>query len=306
MKLRDREFLNIQFLPSLTLVFAFGFFVLVNFVIIASFLSPPKAESKPNKIKYLQIPIWGFHDLIDLNNKQNKPPYRREFDSDYSKQDLEKFLEYLLENNYWFLSTNDFYEYFLVNSKIIPAEYADKKPIILTFDDGYRGIKNNLLPLLENLEKKYKQKVKVVLFVNPGLMSTVDDDILYLSCADLKEGYEKGFYDIQSHGLSHLKLTELDVEKLSFELSKAKLLLRNCINDKKIASHLAYPNGAYNDKVEEYTQKYYLSAYIYDNKLASCAPKDKRRYQIHRYQAFRGVSPLKLIETTQKAFEIIN
>lgn len=298
----NKEIHNIKlFSPSL--LFAFILFILTNFFIVGNLFSSAKADSKPiSRPKYVKIPIWGFHDIVDLNNKQNKPPYRREFDSDYSIQELEKFLEYLLKNNYWFLSTEEFYAYFLTNSKVIPVEYIDKKPVMLTFDDGYKGIKNNLLPLLEKLEKEYKQKIKVVLFINPGLMSTVDDDILYLSCEDLKEGFEKGFYDIQSHGLSHLKLTELNIEKLSFELSKAKFLLRTCINNKKIADHLAYPNGAYSETVEKYTKTYYLSAYAYDNQLCSCEPKQKRKYRIPRYQAYKKINSSRLIEITQKAF----
>ncbi|NEN91425.1 MAG: hypothetical protein F6K48_21975 [Okeania sp. SIO3H1] len=55
----------------------------------------------------VKIPIFGFHDIIDLQNKADLPPYRRLYDMDYTKQDLEKFVEYLVQKNYWFLSSQD-------------------------------------------------------------------------------------------------------------------------------------------------------------------------------------------------------
>jgi hypothetical protein len=55
---------------------------------------------------------------------------------------------------------------FLTKSQQIPPEHIGQKPIMLSFDDGYKNIYTNLLPILEKLETKYGRKVKVVLFVN--------------------------------------------------------------------------------------------------------------------------------------------
>jgi peptidoglycan/xylan/chitin deacetylase (PgdA/CDA1 family) len=86
----------------------------------------------------------------------------------YPKQDLEKFLEYLIIDNYWFLTAQDLYDFFLTKSKIIPPEHWNQKPIMISFDDGYKTVYTILLPILDKLEKKYSKKVKVVLFINPG------------------------------------------------------------------------------------------------------------------------------------------
>jgi peptidoglycan/xylan/chitin deacetylase (PgdA/CDA1 family) len=264
--------------------------------------------TKPSITHVQKVSIIGFHDIVDLQNPNNLPPHRREFDSDYTKQDLEKFLSYLLQNNYWFLSTEEFYDYFLKKTKKIPPENLAQKPVMITFDDGYKGMYNNVLPLLENLEKTYHKKVKVVLFINPGLMNVVDGDLYYVSCDNLKEGLQKGFFDIQSHSLTHQKLTELTEKEIVFELSKSKFILRQCTEDldpeKKVASYLAYPNGATNKKVEQYTSAYYDAGFLYDNKVFEINSISNNRFRVHRLMAYRGMSPEHLIKLVKKNEEL--
>ena len=246
------------------------------------------AKSKTANLK-IQIPILGFHDVVDLDNPSEIPPLRREFDIDYSKAEMEKLLIHLAENNYWFLSTGDFYDYFLTQSKDIPEEFKGKKPIMITFDDGYRGVYSNLLPVLRKIETEYSKKIKVVLFINPALMGIIDQDLVYVNCQELKEGYREGFYDIQSHSFTHYNLTELDDTELDFELAKADIELKKCIGDLdfnkvgtngenlsgRVAAHLAYPFGASNEKVEQVAGKYYLSGYLYNNKIFETKIKNK-------------------------------
>ena len=114
-------------------------------------------------------------------------------------------------------------------------------------------------------EKKYAKKVKVVLFINPGTLDKQgSNDSTHLGCQELREGLEKGFYDIQSHGENHKKLTKLTPQKLVNELLQAQTELRECTkgldSEHNVASHLAYPYGAYNDQVKFYASKYYLSS----------------------------------------------
>lgn len=220
-----------------------------------------------------RIPILGFHDIIDLQNPAQIPPYRQSFEIDYTKQDLEKFLEYLIKENYWFLSAQDLYIYFIEKSQPIPSEYHGRKPIMLTFDDGYQGIHENALPILEKLAKKYNRKGKLVLFINPQTMGMQNDekDVPHTTCDNLREGYQKGFYDVQSHGYSHQNLTKLKGKALDNELALAKFALRKCLHDldknKLVAAHIAYPYGAVNKSVEKALKPYYISGFLYDDKF---------------------------------------
>ena len=214
------------------------------------------------------IPILGFHGII-----ASKTPVTR-FDQGYMhypQQDLEKLLEHLVHNNYWFLTSQDLYDFFLTKSKKIPKEHSNQKPIMITFDDGYKTVYTKLLPILSKLEEKYSKKVKVVLFINPGTLEQRSNAAIHLGCQELREGFKKGFYDIQSHGLNHKDLTTLNRQELVKELLQAQIQLRKCTQDldpqQQVASHLAYPYGAYNKQVQYYASKYYLSSYLYNNKM---------------------------------------
>ena len=55
---------------------------------------------------FFKVPIWGFHNIIE--GGIGKESYL-----DYTTSDLEKFLNDLVEENYWFLDTDSLYRYFL-------------------------------------------------------------------------------------------------------------------------------------------------------------------------------------------------
>lgn len=224
------------------------------------------------KLTIQEIPIMGFHDVVDIENPNQIPPQRPEIAEDYSKQDLTKFIEYLVENDYWLLSTQELYDYFLNKpNQPIPEQHQKQKPIMLTFDDGYLNTHQNLLAILENIQVKYQRQVKVVLFINPAFMGVSGSQLDHASCDQLRQGLAKGYYDLQSHGMNHLDLVKLDANKLEFELKQAQIKLRQCTqkldSQETVASHLAYPFGQTNPQVETVVKKYYLSAYLYDSSM---------------------------------------
>jgi peptidoglycan/xylan/chitin deacetylase (PgdA/CDA1 family) len=252
-----------------------------------------------------RIPLLGFHGILDSKTYASKSvPAEME----YPKQELEKFLEYLVQNNYWFLSTQELYEYFLTKSKEIPTEHLNQKPIMISFDDGYKTVYTNLIPILDKLEQKYSRKVKVVLFVNPGTLATAKSIAsTHLGCKELRAGLKKGFYDIQSHGLNHKNLTKISTQDLIEELLQAQTELRVCTEgldpDKKVGSHLAYPYGAYNKQVEKYASKYYLSSYLYNSRILKYCWL-KNYYEIPRLTVNRGKPASKLIKMAQRSHQI--
>lgn len=216
----------------------------------------------------LPLPIFGFHSIYD-ENRPNDLPSRASY-LDYSLQNLEKLLIYLINNDYWFLSTQEFYDYFVSHSQTIPQELQNSKPIMLTFDDGYKNIDVYLLPLLESLQQKSNKPLKIVLFINPKFMKRNDSQkkTQYLNCEDLKRGVELGFYDVQSHGYSHADLTRLTFQDLKYELSKSQQDLKTCLSKiPETAQHLAYPYNKVNKQVEQLTSHYYQSAYLFKSRL---------------------------------------
>ncbi|MEY3869138.1 MAG: polysaccharide deacetylase family protein [Microcoleaceae cyanobacterium] len=243
------------------------------FFLLLLFLGSFAIAGAKSYTQTMQIPILGFHDIVDQQTPFEKPPYRLTFPTDYSQQKIAIFLEYLLQANYWTLSTQELQEYFIDKSRPIPQKKLGKKPIMITFDDGYLGIHKNVLPVVENLADIYGEKIKLVLFVNP-LYLGVDEGgefLPHLSCEDLREGYQKGFYDVQSHGFSHKNLAQLKSKEIEFELSEAKNSLKKCFSGlsktQNIGEHLAYPYGSSNREVEKIASKYYRTGFLYDNDL---------------------------------------
>lgn len=294
--------LNIACLAVFTL--SIDFFTLNSVLAIQS---EPSFQIKKTKIiqkpglPLSQIPILGFHDIIDKNNPLQNPPFRRSFEIDYDKDKLAEFLTYLIKKDYWFLTADEFFHYFYLQDLSIPIEKNNRKPIMLTFDDGYEGLYSNLLPLIQSLNDKYNKQIKVILFINPALMGIEDGDLKYIDCDQLKEGLEKGFFDIQSHALTHRDLAKIKVAELPFELGKSQLILRQCLKNKKVASQMAYPYGSQNEKVNEYAALYYAAAYLYNNHFFEISNKKNNRYLIPRLITERDKTAKDLINIIEKA-----
>ncbi|OKH38364.1 hypothetical protein NIES2119_10020 [[Phormidium ambiguum] IAM M-71] len=255
-----------------------------------------------------KIPIFGFHSIVDIRKLEKKNARYKLLKIDYSKQEFINFLEGLVKQNFWFISSQELYDYFISSSRKIPREHIGKKPIMLTFDDSYKTFYTNLLPILKNIDKKYNQKVTVVLFINPGTMAKSRSETPYnINCQDLREGFKDGFFDIQSHGQNHKKLTNLSNKDLIYELETAQLQLRKCIAgldpNQTVASHLAYPYGASNSKVEKVAAKYYKSAYLYNSRFFWRGWL-KNKYQISRLTVNGQKPPRGLIHIAEKALRI--
>ena len=125
-----------------------------------------------------------------------------------------------------------------------------KKPIILTFDDGYEDNYLNLFPLL----KKHQAKAVIYCLGDRMVQSNTWDEKLgeprahLMSDKQIKECHDSGLVEIASHGLKHQHLPDLiDKEaREEFELSKSNL--ESLINDKVVS--FAYPYGDYGEREE--------------------------------------------------------
>lgn len=236
-----------------------------------------------------RIPIFGFHDVVESSTN---------YGLDYENKKLEKFLEYLCQNDYWFLSTDDFKTYFFRKSPQIPQEYIGKKAVLISFDDGYKSMYTQVLPLLRKLSQKYQKKITVTLFVNSKFMSHKKSQ-KYATCEELKQGLENGFFDIQSHGWSHRRLTHLDADQLTIELSKGQSILRACLNRNfQTVSHIAYAYNDFNHSIQNSVDKYYQSGYLYNNQIFKLG-YNQNPYTIPRVRVNQKDTPEDLIKIAE-------
>ena len=116
--------------------------------------------------------------------------------------------------------------------EIVHEITKEKNQISISFDDGFKGLYENI-GIINQLE------IPVTIFV---VSSFLDRDN-FLSTNNLKELAKNKFIEIQSHTLSHSELPTLDSNSLQMELQKSKEVLES-ICDTEINS-ICFPKGLF-------------------------------------------------------------
>lgn len=145
----------------------------------------------------------------------------------------------------------------LRHRRMTPVTFADlagdrplpERPVILTFDDGYRDNYEHLLPLLE------AHDACAVIFAlgdrslrtNAWDRGTWMAQAPLMNDAQLRACAESGRIEIGSHGLAHRHLRELDDNALEQELRESKRSLE-IITGQAVTS-FAYPWGEWDERV---------------------------------------------------------
>ncbi|UHR02224.1 polysaccharide deacetylase family protein [Peptoniphilus sp. GNH] len=142
--------------------FLFGFIV----VILLGFIALKFRMDSTLKV----ITFHSVRDSDEFNEYVMKP------------ERFEKIIEALSNRSFKFLSMRDVKD-------ALSKKSIDKKSLLITFDDGYKDNYTNVLPIL----KKYKARATV--FVIGSKVGTPG----YLSWQDIREMYESGCFDIESH-----------------------------------------------------------------------------------------------------------
>lgn len=177
-------------------------------------------------------------------------------------KDFEMQMKYLSDNGYTSL--------FL--SEIDKADEYEK-PIIITFDDGYKNVYDNAYPIL----KKYN--LKSCFYIITRWM----DGDTYVTSDMVKEMDNSGIVEIGSHTLTHNKLGQNSYEKQYEELTLSKKDLETLLS--KNINTIAYPYGSYNKDTIAITKENYDYAvtvnpgFNYSNNLSS---KALNRFKVGR------------------------
>jgi len=115
-----------------------------------------------------------------------------------------------------------------------------KKPVIFTFDDGYFGIYDHVLPVL--LRAGFRATCYVIA---EDLVDGPKGERAFsvLSCAQVRELVAAGF-EIGSHSLTHMRLGTADYAQNAREICQSKEILENVLATR--VDTFAYPYGDYN------------------------------------------------------------
>jgi len=151
-----------------------------------------------------------------------------------SPSEMDKQLQYLKDNGYTTITFED-----------LPRAHEIEKPVLLTFDDGYRDNYTELYPLL----KKYNAKATIFVIGN-----CVGGD-LYMTEEMVKELSDSGLVSIQSHTMTHPDLDTLGRDETVYELGYSQLFLTRLTGKRPFV--LCYPTGKHSDLTREVAADYY-------------------------------------------------
>ena len=128
---------------------------------------------------------------------------------------------------------------------ITPKDLADvlddknnlpERPVILTFDDGYRDFYTDVFPIL----KKYQ--VKAIAYIVPNFLDKPNN----LSTWMLKEISQSGLVEIGAHTMNHIYLEGLPKKRVETEIIESKKYLEKVLGIPIVS--FAYPYGAFDNQ----------------------------------------------------------
>jgi len=129
-----------------------------------------------------------------------------------------------------------------------------KKPIILTFDDGYADVFQNAYPVI----KEFGWNAVAFVLGDKNLKSNTWDKELskgssmLMNEEQMMELYDAGF-EIGSHSMSHARLSTLPVQSAWFEIIRSKEKLQSIL--KSEVTSFSYPFGSLNDTIKEMVKR---------------------------------------------------
>jgi peptidoglycan/xylan/chitin deacetylase (PgdA/CDA1 family) len=124
-----------------------------------------------------------------------------------------------------------------------------KRPIVLTFDDGYKNNRKIVMPILERFG------FTATIFITTGYVSKIMTwtktpdipDLPMASWDDIRVMSEGGMH-IQAHSINHPNLCLLPIEEAVYEMKKSKEEIEEHLG--KEVNFFAYPYGEYNEEIK--------------------------------------------------------
>lgn len=167
------------------------------------------------------VTVLMYHGISDLPDKNCHPYY----ETRTSPRVFEEQMKCLCENGYSSIGISE-----------LPAAMrngtGESRPIVITFDDGYRNFLTHAFPILE------RYGLKATVFLVTGMMgsrSGLFDGSDILTWEDARELRKRGVV-FGSHTVNHSKLKNLQLKEMEVEIVDSK---------KEIESRLGEPVEAF-------------------------------------------------------------
>lgn len=204
------------------------------------------------------IPILMYHHVDD---KSGSLYVKREV---FAGQ-----MSYLQQRGYTTVTLTDVIENLSLGKPLPP------KPVVITFDDGYKDVYLNAYSILR------QNNQKATIFLISQLLEGED----YMTWSQAKEMAENELITIGNHTLSHRALGSITEAEIKNEIVSAKNILEENLGVK--VNVFAYPYGNYNGGVERILGESGFVAAVTTHHGLSCA---KLPYELPRVRI--GNTPL--------------
>ena len=172
----------------------------------------------------LNIPILLYHYVEYV--KDTRDTIRKSLD--INPYVFEHQVETLRDAGYTFLTPHD------INEIFEGRKHLPRKPVILSFDDGYQDFYTDVLPVL----KKYN--ARAVSYVVSGFLNEPN----YMTSAELKEVIKSGLVEIGCHTAHHLDLKHAAPFVAEAEIKQCESDIQKDFGIVPVS--FAYPYGVFN------------------------------------------------------------
>ena len=217
----------------------------------------------------VRIPILEYHSVNDRISRQLAVPV----------SSFEMQMRYLVEEGYTPISVDE------LSKSYASTSHLHLKPILITFDDGYRDNYVNAYPILNRFGFK-----ATVFLATDYIDRTAEFSALpaslegknILSWDEIREMKEGGIA-FGSHTCSHSILPIMQDEQAESEIRKSKSRIEDQLGVEVVS--FCYPNGRFNQKIREMV--------VSSHYLAACAetfqdPNNEDLFCLRRIRISRG------------------
>ncbi len=176
----------------------------------------------------IRVPVLMYH-YIRVNPVASD---RLGYGLSVTPADFAAQMEWLVKNGYHAVFPSE------LSAAITQNAPLPTKPIVLTFDDGYRDFYDQAWPVLKRYGLKSSSAV-ITNFADKGDRG----DQQYMNWAMIRELDHSGLVEIASHTQSHPDLTRISAAQRWTELAKSKDLIEQQVGHPCTA--FVYPSGKY-------------------------------------------------------------
>jgi peptidoglycan/xylan/chitin deacetylase (PgdA/CDA1 family)/UDP-N-acetylglucosamine:LPS N-acetylglucosamine transferase len=233
------------------------------------------------------IPVLMYHKIPDA-------PLATKHQIFVTKENFEKHLAYFKARDFTPITFLDYQDF---ASGRRPLAGFPRRPIILTFDDGYIDNYTNLLPLMQ--QYGYRGVLYLLGDFNIRYNKWDADFDPTEPRADImdraqKQAFVAAGWEIGAHTMTHAKLPELPTAAALAEMQDSKAALEEALNTEIIS--FAYPYGALNEEVKVFAQHAGFTYAVATDTGGMHLEDD--RIQIFRINMFPHETPSSLFKKT--------